>query len=64
MENVVQMDTTGGSRLGEQPFSLVKGYIIIFAKDNPPKDTLRNTTMLIYIITTVYVICCHLFAFE
>ena len=39
MENVVQTDITGGSRLSERPFSLVKGYIIIFAKDNPPKDT-------------------------
>ena len=32
-------NTTGASRLGERPFSLVKGYTIIFAKDNPPKDT-------------------------
>ena len=32
MVNVVQMDMTGGSRLGEHPFSLVKGYIIILLK--------------------------------
>ena len=39
LESVIQKDTTGGSRLGERPFSLVKRYIIIFAEDNPPKDT-------------------------
>ena len=37
--NVMQTDTTGDSRLSKRPFSLVKGKIIIFAKDNPPKDT-------------------------
>ena len=39
MANVAQTDTTGGSILGERPFSIVKGYIISFAEDNPPKDT-------------------------
>ena len=32
MVSVVQMDTTGGSRLSEGPFSLARGYVIILLK--------------------------------
>ena len=50
----MQTDTTGGPRLSKPPFSLVEGYIIIFAKDNHLK-TLKEILLCYYILLLQYI---------
>ena len=45
------------------PLVLLKAISLCLLKTIHLK-TLKEITMLIYIVTTVYIICCHLFTFK